>query len=58
MSRSKKGAKAPGWDYWGKRPLDKNSPVPGTKGKRIGVKRERSALKRDTTKKVRQTELE
>lgn len=43
MSRSKKGKKSPGWDYWGKRPI--GSGANGTKAKRIGIKRERAKLK-------------
>jgi hypothetical protein len=43
MSRTKKGKKPPGWDYWGKRPLGFGSS--GTKGKRTGIKRERAQAK-------------
>jgi hypothetical protein len=50
MSRTKKGKKPPGWDYWGKRPLElgafgkrKNK----RKAKQEQIQRERSILKRE-----------
>lgn len=43
MSRTKKGKKAPGYDYWGKRPLGMGDH--GTKGKRLGLKKERAIAK-------------
>ena len=46
MSRSKKGAKPSGWDYWGKRLIGWGSW--GTKAKRLGLKSERAKLKEDT----------
>lgn len=44
MSRTKKGTKSPGHDYWGKRPLKFGDH--GTKGKRVGIQRERAIEKR------------
>ena len=49
MSRTKKGSKSPGWDYWGKRPIGQGAN--GTKNKRIGIKRERQQLKKLTKQK-------
>jgi hypothetical protein len=43
MSRTKKGKKSPGWDYWGKRPI--GSGDHGTKGKRSGIQKERAKNK-------------
>lgn len=40
MSRTKKGKKPCGWDYWGKRPLGMGDH--GTRGKRVGIKKERA----------------
>lgn len=51
MSRTKKGKKSPGWDYWGKRPLGFGAQ--GTKNKRDGIQRERAQLKAATRKAVR-----
>ncbi len=53
MSRSTKGKKPPGWDYWGKRPLQGGAGgKPETKRvmKRSGIKRERLILKRQAQK--------
>lgn len=44
MSRSIKGRKPPGWDYWGRRPIGVGAN--GTAEKRIGIKKERASLKR------------
>lgn len=50
MSRSKKGKKAPGWDYWGKRPLGFGA-MGKSHNKRIQkqeqIQRERTILKRE-----------
>ena len=53
MSRTKKKKKAPGWDYWGKRPLGygasgkrKNK----REEKRLQKQRERTILKRELKK--------
>lgn len=43
MTRTKKGKKPVGWDYWGKRPFGFGAS--GTKDKRIGLKKQRAALK-------------
>ena len=48
MSKTKKGAKPPGWDYWGKRPL--GSGATGTKNKRDGIQKERAQEKRKLAK--------
>jgi hypothetical protein len=44
MSRTKKGSKKPGWDYWGKRPIGLGAS--GTAAKRTGIQKERAAKKR------------
>jgi hypothetical protein len=54
MSRTKKGKKPPGWDYWGKRPIGMGDH--GTKGKRVGIQKERAKLKRDTRKAAKNAE--
>ncbi len=51
MSRTKKGKKPPGWDYWGKRPFGFGAQ--GTKDKRVGIQRERALLKRAAKKEVK-----
>lgn len=43
MSRTKKGKKGPGFDYWGKRPIGMGDH--GTKGKRAGIQKERAKAK-------------
>jgi len=43
MSRSKKGTKPPGADYWGTRPIGMGAN--GTKEKRVGIKKERAKNK-------------
>ena len=48
MSRTKKGKKSPGSEYWGKRPLGWGAN--GTKDKRIGIKKERAIEKRKLKK--------
>jgi hypothetical protein len=48
MSRTKKGKKSPGYDYWGKRPLGFGDH--GTRGKRIGIKKERAIAKQKFVK--------
>lgn len=48
MSKTKKGKKPPGFDYWGKRPLGFGDH--GTEGKRSGIQRERAIKKRETLK--------
>ena len=50
MSRTKKGKKPVGWDYWGKRPIGMG--IQGTKNKRVGVQKERAILKRQLKKKI------
>jgi hypothetical protein len=50
MSRTKKGSKSPGWDYWGKRPLGYGAggrPSGKRKEKQNGIQRERSISKRE-----------
>lgn len=49
MSRSKKGSKPPGYDYWGKRPLGygaSGKPKNKRKMKQEGIQRERRILER------------
>lgn len=48
MSKTKKGKKPVGWDYWGKRPIGMGDQ--GTKGKRTGIQKERAKLKREVRK--------
>jgi len=53
MSRTKKGKKPCGWDYWGKRPLQLGAggkPDGKRKSKQIGIQRERSISKRELKK--------
>ena len=45
MSRSKKGKKPVGWDYWGKRPI--GGGANGTENKRVGIQKERAKGKRE-----------
>lgn len=49
MSRTKKGEKSPGHDYWGKRKALGYGDH-GTKGKRVGIQKERAELKREVPK--------
>lgn len=62
MSRTKKGQKPPGWDYWGKRPgLGMGAggkPKSKRKEKRIGIKKERAALKRTAYRELNGTKKE
>lgn len=51
MSRTKKGKKPAGWDYWGRRPLGFGAA--GTKDKRVGIKRERAKLKQSLKKETK-----
>lgn len=48
MSRTKKGKKGPGHDYWGRRPLGLGDH--GTRGKRVGIQRERAQGKKELIK--------
>lgn len=55
MSRTIKGRKPPGWDYWGKRQglgLGAGGRRGKAKEKRTGIQRERAALKRAVYKEV------
>jgi len=50
LSRTKRGKKPCGWDYWGKRPLGYGAggkPKSKRKDKQEGIQRERSILKRE-----------
>ncbi len=51
MSRSKKGKKGPGWDYWGKRPLGYGAQSRKAKNKRK-EKQEQKQRERAITKQV------
>lgn len=51
MSRTIKGKKPIGWDYWGKRPIGGGSF--GTKNKRVGIKIERAKLKQKLLKEIK-----
>lgn len=54
MSRSKKGKKAPGTEYWGSREITKGGPSSssGTQDKRIGIQKERANSKRNLFKEL------
>lgn len=56
MSRTKKNTKPPGHEYWGKREISTNANPSGTKGKRVGIQRERARGKRDTKKRTEEAE--
>jgi hypothetical protein len=60
VSRTKKGSKPPGWDYWGKRPLGYGAggkrPAGKRKEKQAGIQRERTILKRKLKKEVEEME--
>ena len=45
MSRTKKGAKAPGWEYWGKRGFTGWSPSAFVKQKTHKIERQRNKPK-------------
>lgn len=45
MSRTKKGAKAPGYEYWGKRPMAGCSPGAWVKRKTHKIERQRNKPK-------------
>ena len=51
MSRTKKGAKSPGYEYWSKRPLNGHSP--GSIAKRITHKLERAQQDQDLIKELK-----
>lgn len=46
MSRSRKGSKAPGFDYWGRRPA-KGGTSPSSTAKRVTNRQERRIRDRD-----------
>lgn len=48
MSRTKKGAKGPGYEYWSKRPMAGHSP--GKKTKKLTHRKERAQAKETLTK--------
>jgi len=54
MSRTKKGAKGPGYEYWSRRPAKMKYPSPGRETKAITHRQERAATKRDLGKKNEQ----
>lgn len=56
MSRTIKGKKPCGWDYWGRRPIGGGSV--GTKNKRVGIKIERAKAKQELTKIKKKEEKE
>jgi hypothetical protein len=47
MSKTKKGKKPVGDEYWGKRPINKRLVSSGPKAKRDGIQRERAIAKRE-----------
>lgn len=47
MSRSKKGSKGPGYEYWAKRPGNKGGGIPGRFSKKRTHKMERQCGKRE-----------
>lgn len=48
MSRSKKGKKGPGYEYWSKRPM--SGRPPGKKTKKLTHRKERAKAKEELTK--------
>jgi hypothetical protein len=46
VSRTKKGGKGPGFEYWSRRPSKDNMPKPGKKSKAITHRIERAKAKR------------
>ncbi len=50
MSKTKKGSKGPGHEYWGKRPLNQGCTDQGRANKRIGLQIERAILKAELAK--------
>lgn len=50
MSRTKKGSKGPGYEYWSRRPAKMKYPDPGRETKRITHRQERAVCKRDLQK--------
>jgi hypothetical protein len=51
MSRTKKGSKGPGYEYWSRRPAKMLFPAPGKEAKTITHRQERAAAKRDLQEK-------
>jgi hypothetical protein len=47
MSRTVKGAKGPGYEYWSRRPGNLGGSQPGSATKRVTTKLERAASKRE-----------
>lgn len=57
MSRTKKGAKGPGYEYWGKRPIARNhGAVPGRKTKTMTHRLERLEGKKEIKKQKDESE--
>lgn len=56
MSRSRKGAKAPGWEYWSRRPMSGCAPSPENKKICHGI--ERSQAKAEVRNGIRESEGE
>lgn len=46
MSRTRKGQKGPGYEYWSRRPGNFDGPKPGKKAKTVTHRLERAANKR------------
>ena len=46
MSRTKKGSKGPGYEYWSRRPAKIAFPSPGRETKKITHRQERAVSKR------------
>jgi hypothetical protein len=53
MSRTKKGAKGPGYEYWGRRPAKVKFPTPGKDAKTTTHHQERAENKRNLHKETR-----
>lgn len=45
MSRTKKGSKAPGWEYWSRRPMAGSSPCKAVKTITHKIERQRNKVK-------------
>lgn len=56
MSRSRKGAKAPGWEYWSRRPMSGCAPSPENKKICHGI--ERSQAKAEVRNGIRESDGE
>ena len=54
MSRTKRGSKGAGFEYWGRRPCKMDFPTPGKENKTITHRQERAAAKRELDEKIKE----